>query len=95
MPEKTHQKTSESSSASPEAHIDTQSDVQPGTPTGAAPGKTLPPEAVRALEEAALRRGAEMGAQVGDNPTKEINGPRGLEPTRYGDWERKGVASDF
>jgi hypothetical protein len=26
---------------------------------------------------------------------KEIGGPKGPEPTRYGDWERKGVASDF
>ena len=30
------------------------------------------------------------------NPaTGEINGPRGPEPTRYGDWERKGRAIDF
>ena len=26
---------------------------------------------------------------------KEINGSTGLEPTRYGDWERKGIISDF
>lgn len=25
----------------------------------------------------------------------EIGGPKGLEPTRYGDWERKGRAYDF
>ena len=25
----------------------------------------------------------------------EIGGPKGPEPTRYGDWERKGIASDF
>lgn len=25
----------------------------------------------------------------------EIGGPKGLEPTRYGDWERKGICSDF
>jgi hypothetical protein len=25
----------------------------------------------------------------------ENNGPRGPEPTRFGDWERKGIASDF
>ncbi|MDP3401428.1 MAG: DUF1674 domain-containing protein, partial [Brevundimonas sp.] len=24
-----------------------------------------------------------------------VGGPRGLEPTRYGDWERKGLAVDF
>ena len=27
--------------------------------------------------------------------TPEIGGPKGLEPTRYGDWERKGIAVDF
>jgi len=26
---------------------------------------------------------------------KEIGGPEELEPTRYGDWERKGITSDF
>ncbi|KAH9495080.1 hypothetical protein Btru_018114 [Bulinus truncatus] len=30
------------------------------------------------------------------NPlTGEIDGPRGPEPTRYGDWERKGRVTDF
>ncbi|XP_068597229.1 succinate dehydrogenase assembly factor 4, mitochondrial [Brachionichthys hirsutus] len=32
----------------------------------------------------------------GVNPvTKETGGPRGPEPTRYGDWERKGRCVDF
>ncbi len=26
---------------------------------------------------------------------KEFQGPKGPEPTRYGDWEHKGIASDF
>ena len=26
---------------------------------------------------------------------KELGGPKGLEPTRYGDWERKGICYDF
>jgi hypothetical protein len=26
---------------------------------------------------------------------REIGGPSGLEPTRYGDWERNGRVSDF
>jgi hypothetical protein len=26
---------------------------------------------------------------------KEIGGPKGPEPTRYGDWERNGIVSDF
>lgn len=27
--------------------------------------------------------------------TGEVNGPKGKEPTRYGDWEKKGRVSDF
>ena len=27
--------------------------------------------------------------------TKEIGGPKGPEPTRYGDWEKAGRCSDF
>ncbi|MFT5572486.1 MAG: hypothetical protein ACI9FR_001409 [Cryomorphaceae bacterium] len=31
-----------------------------------------------------------------DKPlAKELNGPKGLEPTRYGDWESKGRCYDF
>ncbi|MCK5041540.1 MAG: DUF1674 domain-containing protein [Sphingomonadales bacterium] len=26
---------------------------------------------------------------------EEFGGPKGLEPSRYGDWERKGIVSDF
>ncbi len=65
----------------PEAEVDS-----------AAPGKKLSAAARRALEEAAERR---RRAQAGAAPAKEINGPRGPEPTRYGDWERKGRVSDF
>jgi len=36
------------------------------------------------------------GAAAGkDKKPKEIGGPKGPEPTRYGDWERKGIVSDF
>ncbi|MBI1235483.1 MAG: DUF1674 domain-containing protein [Alphaproteobacteria bacterium] len=48
--------------------------------------------AKRALEEAARRREQAQGAA--ESP-REINGPAGPEPTRFGDWERKGVTSDF
>ena len=58
---------------------------------GAAPGKTLTPEALRALQEAEARRQA---APRQDLPT-EIGGRDGEEPTRYGDWEKKGLAVDF
>ncbi len=58
---------------------------------GAAPGKTLTPAARRALEEAAARRAAE--AEL--TRAAEQGGPAGPEPTRFGDWERKGIAVDF
>jgi hypothetical protein len=45
----------------------------------------------RANAEAEARR---VGAKR-SRPPKEVNGPAGPEPTRYGDWERKGIASDF
>ena len=60
-------------------------------PEGAAPGKPLTPAARRALEEAAARRAASAQPPL----APETNGPSGPEPTRYGDWERKGVAVDF
>ena len=31
----------------------------------------------------------------GSDLPREINGPKGPEPTRYGDWEQKGRCSDF
>ncbi len=60
-------------------------------PPNAAPGKTLTPEARRALEEAAARHAAEAT----DTAPEELGGPKGPEPTRFGDWERKGMAVDF
>ncbi len=35
------------------------------------------------------------GAEIPLEQPKEIGGPKGPEPTRYGDWERKGRCSDF
>jgi hypothetical protein len=56
------------------------------------PTRKLPPEALRALAEAEERR-RQAGAL--DLP-KELGGRReGLEPVRYGDWEKKGLAIDF
>jgi hypothetical protein len=47
---------------------------------------------VRALAEAEARR---RDAADGEARPKEIGGPKGPEPTRYGDWERNGIVSDF
>ena len=60
-------------------------------PENAAPGKVLSAAARRALEEAAARRHAQAERASGE----ELGGPSGPEPTRYGDWERKGIAVDF
>lgn len=60
-------------------------------PPNAAPGKPLTPAARRALEEAEARRRAQAAAQA----APEQGGPKGPEPTRFGDWERKGIAVDF
>ena len=51
--------------------------------------KPLTPEAQRALAEAAERR------KQAETLAPEKGGPNGPEPTRYGDWERKGIAVDF
>lgn len=51
----------------------------------------LPPAAGRALAEAEARRQALSSVA---RPL-EKGGPSGPEPTRYGDWEIRGIASDF
>ena len=50
-------------------------------------------QAQQALEEAEKRR-AEEKAKFDKRPV-ELKGRGGLEPTRFGDWEVKGIASDF
>ncbi len=54
--------------------------------------RPLPPAAERALAEAATRR-AERDRNAA--LTKESGGRGGLDPTRYGDWEKDGLTSDF
>jgi hypothetical protein len=77
--------------------------------TGPPPPPTAPPEAARKWEgeEAAEAKVADVDAEAGkggdeddgsvhvNKTTGEIGGPRGPEPTRYGDWERGGRCSDF
>ncbi|MBN8648736.1 MAG: DUF1674 domain-containing protein [Caulobacterales bacterium] len=55
--------------------------------------KILSPEAIRALEEAKARR-IELEAEK-SKLAKEIGGRNGPEPTRFGDWEKSGIAHDF
>lgn len=55
--------------------------------------KTKPDKtASRAASGAPAPTGEKKGEK---KPVKEIGGPKGPEPTRYGDWERKGRCIDF
>jgi hypothetical protein len=73
---------------------DDPSSPDPSSPSAPdAARKPLTPAAQRALAEAEERRKA-AAANAPPAP-KEFQGPKGPEPTRYGDWERKGIASDF
>jgi hypothetical protein len=56
----------------------------------ASSARDLTPAAQRALKEAEARR-----AEAKPTPPAEFNGRGGLDPARYGDWEVKGLASDF
>ncbi len=55
--------------------------------------KPISDNAKRALAEAKKRHDAKLAKNA--KLAKEINGRKGLEPTRYGDWEVKGISSDF
>jgi hypothetical protein len=57
------------------------------------PRRELSPAARRALAEAEARR-AEIDRKSREQPV-EVNGRGGPDPARYGDWEVKGIASDF
>ena len=54
--------------------------------------KVLSDAAKRALAEAEERRKL---AEAEAAKAKELGGPKGPEPTRYGDWEKKGITYDF
>ena len=71
----------------------TEDPSRPATEAAVPERGPLSPAAKRALAEAEARRLA-AGADVKPGP-KELQGPKGPEPTRYGDWENKGIASDF
>jgi hypothetical protein len=58
--------------------------------------RPLPEAAARALAEAAARRTERENTETEKSQTaKEAGGRGGLDPTRYGDWEINGLASDF
>jgi len=74
----------------------------PNAVSGSADGVSTPadrskpglvPAATRALAEAQARR-TEIDRKSKEQP-KELHGRKGPDPARYGDWEVKGIASDF
>jgi len=56
-------------------------------------------EIARRVREAAERANAEADARRAKEAEKplppELGGQKGPEPTRYGDWEKNGIISDF
>ena len=64
------------------------------TPLAKPARKPLSPAAERAFGGGRAPPRAEAPKSPAAGP-KEIGGPAGLEPTRYGDWEKKGLTSDF
>ncbi|MFU8862624.1 MAG: DUF1674 domain-containing protein [Rhodobacterales bacterium] len=73
----------------PENQVQPDNPDQPDTSQVVAPD--LPPAAQRALAEAEERRRAAQDAEL----PKELGGRNGLDPVRFGDWEKKGIAIDF
>jgi len=81
----------------------TSSTADPPLPTPAeaaserpANRRPLPEAAVRALAEAAARRIERGNTEAGkSHAANDVGGRGGLDPTRYGDWEVNGLASDF
>lgn len=75
--------------------IPTAPTVRPEAPDGAEaePGSDARRAGERKAEEAGRkwREKAEANGEI----AKEIGGPKGLEPTRYGDWEKAGRCVDF
>ncbi|MGG5820316.1 DUF1674 domain-containing protein [Falsiroseomonas sp. HW251] len=89
-----------------EAPRKAQLPVPPDEPTGPAPGRPVPPPTPGPTQPPPDIEPPLPGEHIppaGDPPAeepvrmtpKEVGGPAGPEPTRYGDWERKGRVSDF
>ena len=68
-------------------------DDAPETDAEDAPRPRLSEAAKRALAEAEERRRARKAEA--ESKASELGGPKGPEPTRYGDWEKKGITYDF
>lgn len=72
--------------------METKGDMMDEATRGSAPKRAMTPAAERALAEAAERR--RVIDEAATRP-REIDGRGGAEPVRFGDWEVKGLATDF
>lgn len=60
-------------------------------------GGSQPPESAKNMARPLTKNGKTIATAATDAASrpKEIGGPKGPEPTRYGDWERDGRCVDF
>ncbi len=70
--------------------IQSPSSTPPANESRQTPQRALSEAARRALAEAEARRAEPAPARP-----RELHGRKGPDPVRYGDWEVKGLASDF
>jgi hypothetical protein len=78
-------------------HSDPPADSGPGE-NAASPADGKNPPAIEPRPAQEPRQGDRASAaaeQAESEQGKEVGGPAGPEPTRYGDWERKGRCIDF
>jgi hypothetical protein len=73
--------------------VETAASASPATAPEAA--NEAAPQPKSAAAERALAEAAERRRLAEEARPREIGGRGGLEPARYGDWEVKGLASDF
>jgi hypothetical protein len=66
-----------------------------GASTGTSAAEASGSERAAAEPAEASTPNPERPRQPDPQVTPEIGGPKGPEPTRYGDWERNGRCSDF
>lgn len=59
------------------------------------PAVKNPAKPVESSASGAPATPADKPAPPSESKPKEIGGPAGPEPTRYGDWEQKGRCTDF
>ena len=57
--------------------------------------KNTPAMAVETIDKTARNSDNLPDKVVDSEMPPEVNGPKGPEPTRYGDWEQKGRCTDF